>query len=462
MAAASSPVKIAPPRPVAVTRIAPGKSPAAVPAAAVVSRLSTSPAQLPRSSGNSNTDALLTGGTNQWWFDRSANNGKSFAITYGFLGNSLGATAAAQDKAQYRPFTDAQKKAVREAFQYISSLVNISFKETSVAGGADINFGTNYQASSAGYANPPHASGTHNPFVMLANNQAANTSPTIGTYGWQTIVHEIGHALGLKHPGNYNAGGGGAAGPFLSAAADNQRNSVMSYNSPSDGRIFSYTIKKSGTGVSFSGTASSACVTTFMPYDITALQYLYGANSKAATFTPTTTFTNKWCSFATLWAPAADSAIDCSTVTGDNLIDMRDNAYSSINIKPQNPADLALYPSFLRAYSSNNSYYGLNNVGIAAGSAVTRAWGGGGRDVIFANLDSSISLDGGAGNDLAYLAGSAGEWSVTPRADKTGAMSGVMTNRITKQVVALRNIEAVRFYNAAAAPLTHARTELQL
>jgi serralysin len=34
-------------------------------------------------------------------------------------------------------------------------------------------------------------------------------------------MHEIGHALGLKHPGNYNAGGGTSPGPFLSKSLDN-------------------------------------------------------------------------------------------------------------------------------------------------------------------------------------------------------------------------------------------------
>ena len=37
-----------------------------------------------------------------------------------------------------------------------------------------------------------------------------------GSYGLETLIHEIGHALGLKHPGNYNSTGDyGAPQPHL-------------------------------------------------------------------------------------------------------------------------------------------------------------------------------------------------------------------------------------------------------
>jgi hypothetical protein len=44
---------------------------------------------------------------------------------------------------------------------------------------------------------------------MLAKNGTYSQEPSFapGSYNWSTIIHETGHALGLKHPGNYNAGG---------------------------------------------------------------------------------------------------------------------------------------------------------------------------------------------------------------------------------------------------------------
>lgn len=73
---------------------------------------------------------------------------------------------------------------------------------------------------------------------------------TIDSSNFQsTIIHEILHALGLKHPGHYSPDD---EGPYLSSDKDNTGNTVMSYN--------------------FTGQDDLNLRT----YDIAALQYLYG------------------------------------------------------------------------------------------------------------------------------------------------------------------------------------------
>jgi Ca2+-binding RTX toxin-like protein len=86
------------------------------------------------------------------------------------------------------------------------------------------------------------------------NTNANGFQGGVGTHGFMSLLHETLHALGLKHPGNYNDDELGKA-PFLPYEEDNTTNTVMSYN--------------------FTGNSAS----TPMPYDILALQYLYGVRN---------------------------------------------------------------------------------------------------------------------------------------------------------------------------------------
>ena len=127
---------------------------------------------LPKSSGDKNVDALLMGGTSEWWhpYDSSATvgpdkvsatalgldaNSSSTSLTYSFLS----AQPAGQSMTGFQEMTTAQKNAVRAAFAYYAKLINVTFTEVEGSGAANINFGTNTQVGSAGYANLPDASG---------------------------------------------------------------------------------------------------------------------------------------------------------------------------------------------------------------------------------------------------------------------------------------------------------------
>jgi serralysin len=363
-----------------------------------------------------------------------------------------------------------QRAGVERAFAYLSSLINVTFKASDATdGSADINFGMNTQSASAGYATPPNASGNHNVFVMLAGNASTNSSFEAGSYGWETLIHEIGHAMGLKHPGNYNAGGGGASPPYLSSALDNRRYSVMSYKQSADASVVTATQVSGGTSYSASGLNPS----TYMREDIAALQFLYGAatssdaQSAAAAF-QTSTFDSGWKGFETLWTPGG-AKLDASASTQSTIVDLRPGAFSSINANPAPSAYVASFPKQVQSFiRTNNTYFGYNDVALAYGSSITEADGGSGNDAFF-DGGYSATIDGGGGVNVVYLSGSRADWrangaalSGTTAKDGSLTLSGStsLVNVVTGQTLSLANIERLKFYDATKVAATHGSVDL--
>ena len=414
-------------------------------------------------SGDASVNALLLGGTNHWWRNTDVTLGTSDAqIKTGLYASSNGTTkqtlsysflsslpvSDTADKTGFRAMSDTQKQAVRKAFDYLSSFLNVSFTESGSAGQADINFGTNNQSSmnSSGYANVPNGSGDHPVYLFLDNSPGNNnTNPTQGSYGWETLIHEIGHTLGLKHPGNYNANGGSVPGPFLPKATDTRQYTVMSYNNPAGSMLVKTTSVAGGT--SYSGTVVNP--STYMMYDMAALQFLYGqSDGQGMDRYQVNTFTANWSGLETLWTPT-EGSIDASAVSNANIIDLRAGAFSSINVIPQSITD-----SFPASMKTTATYMGLNNVGLAYGSQITSVKGGSAADVFYTSTAADAVIDGGAGDDTVYLAGTAADWVQTQG-------TGTYTNAKLSRSVSLSNIEFIKYYNADTYATTHSRLDLQ-
>ena len=408
---------------------------------------------MPTTSGDTNVDALLLGGSGQWWHTAGSLATVSTApsdvihpglssltaasaqhtLTYSFL-TSLPASASASDKLGFAAMSAIQQAAVKKALDYISTLIDVKFTLATTAGQGDINFGQNNQSGSAGYAYMPYQGGGNPSYLMLASNASTNADFSVGGYGWETLIHEIGHTLGLKHPGNYNAGGGGTPGPYLPTATDTRRYTIMSYNNPTDST--NVTAKAVTGGTSYSWTSINP--QSFMLYDIEALQYLYGSNE--ATAYQTVAFAADYKGMQTIWAPSGGK-IDTSAMSLSSIIDLRAGYFSSIGI--QGPSTL---PASIAGYQT---YTGMNNVAIAYGSSINDAVGGTGNDVFYVNANND-TIDGGTGTDVVYLYGSAGDWTISGSSSLQTAI-----NKNSNVTQTLKNIETISYYDPTVATPTH-------
>ena len=217
---------------------------------ATVSDITTTPL-----SGLNHIDALLDKGPDWNFLSNSGAN----VLYYTFStasGNEAGRTGQEM-------FSTAQQAATRTAFTYLQQVTGIEFRETGSGTAAQIHLANididgarttglcSWQASYRSFPDGTLSEYRANAYVYLDNVEWRHITQNLmpGTQGYETLLHELGHALGLKHP--FEAQAGEVA---LPGYEDNTANTIMSYT---------------GHGGPYS---------TFQPYDIAALNWLYGGD----------------------------------------------------------------------------------------------------------------------------------------------------------------------------------------
>jgi Ca2+-binding RTX toxin-like protein len=273
-------------------------------------------------------------------------------------------------------------------------------------------------------------SGVSDAFLYGGGNVFLDTSPKSknsgpelipGSFGFDTLIHEIGHALGLSHPGNYNAGGGGSSGPYLEAKYDNTRYSMMSYNIRlgADGKPV---LDANDRTIKLKQYIGDINPSTPMLYDVAAIQHLYGPNLNSTSSNdtyPNNTYSWDTPFLMTLWDAGGIDTIDASNQSAFNIPDdirSQDSTYlefaqnsldrvlTQSNFLTSNiyGVEIDLTPGSFSSIGSTtfgaNVRHATNNLAIAFGVTIENAIGSAFDDQIVGN-DVANNLKGGEGND---------------------------------------------------------------
>ena len=340
------------------------------------------------------------------------------ALTFSFPSDSLSFSdyRTSEPTNNFAGLSGDERDAVRKALGEFAGVSGLTFAEESGTGAKDavLRFAKS-DATGTAWAYSPTSVGKGGD-VWFSNGGDIIGDARPGSYGWLAILHEIGHALGLKHPHEAKAGH-----PAMPADHDSLEYTVMSYHSFVGAKGMAYSNAENGYPQSL------------MMYDIAALQEMYGANYE---FRGSDT-EYRWNAksgqlsidgvaeprplgakvFLTIWDGGGVDTYNFASYRKNLKIDLAPGAWT-ITAKSQ------LAKLGKGEVARGNIANALLHEGNPA-SLIENARGGSGNDKIRGNgADNTLTggagndkLKGGAGVDIAIYSGKAGQYRLVEKAN---------------------------------------------
>lgn len=358
--------------------------------------------------------AIAAGGDLRWNAGQAL--GSAVQVSYSFV-QTMPLTGVGAPG--FRAFSAAEQQAVRDILALTASLTNLRFVEITEAGSStgQLRFGVSRQADTKGVSWLPNQAGAGDQAGDVWMDVESMRDLTPGSEGYAALLHEIGHALGLRHPRNMDKTD---AWPVQMREVDDRSAlTVMSGSASSDGLF------RSDWGV----------------LDVLALRYLYGTRTQHAgddVYRLTALDAGRQ---ITLADDGGRDSIDASALTAGVTINLTPGLLSSVGVTAA-------------------GFSAVDNLALPTSSVIEHAVGSAWDDVLNGNtLDNTLTgglgndwIDGGSGTDTAAFAGRRSDYEVSTGFGKVF----VMARDGSSGFDTLLNIERLQFSDQALALATQA------